>query len=114
MVVERLTWILLMGGLVAYLHENTPNAVAAVKSPSAQNEVDPTRYRGTENEWPKTPMTDWSITQLRDKLNVTTNDGMQDHIEAIIVHKLGYTEDAERAMEFEHFDDVARHGSMVA
>ena len=47
---ERLTWILLMGGLVAYLHQNTPSAVA-VESPSAEREVDPTRWRGLESEW---------------------------------------------------------------
>ena len=48
---ERLTWILLMGGLVAYLHQNTPSAVTAATSPSAECEVDPTRWRGSENEW---------------------------------------------------------------
>lgn len=40
-----------MGGLVAYLHQNTPRAVAAVETPSAEREVDPTRWRGEENEW---------------------------------------------------------------
>ena len=46
----------------------------AVKSPSAQNEVDPTRWRGLMNEWnnekfametDKSPMVHWSIDKLR-------------------------------------------------
>ena len=49
---ERLSWILLMGGLVAYIRGyDTTGEV--VPTPSAQREVDPTRWRGSEseNEW---------------------------------------------------------------
>ena len=47
---ERLSWILLMGGLVAYIRSSDTTG-EVVSSPSTQREVDPTRWRGSENEW---------------------------------------------------------------
>ena len=47
---ERLSWILLMGGLVAYIRGYDKTG-EVVPTPSAEREVDPTRWRGSENEW---------------------------------------------------------------
>ena len=49
---ETLSWLMISAIVVAYLRTSSslPRGVV-VSSPSAEREVDPTRWRGEENEW---------------------------------------------------------------
>ena len=49
---ETLSWVLISAVVVAYLRtSSSPPRGVVVSSPSAEREVDPTRWRGEENEW---------------------------------------------------------------
>ena len=49
---ETLSWLMISAVIVNYLRTGTsPPRGVVVTSPSAEREVDPTRWRGEEREW---------------------------------------------------------------